>query len=439
MQGQPVRWRWDTTKNVGLKFINLNDIDGDGQTNDVDDDDDGDTVLDTDDVDDDNDGLIEVHDLDMFDHIRHNLAGTSYKAGSSVADNRTGAPEAATNDCKTATVDGGKSFYLCGYELTGNLDFAQASSYASNTVNDNWRPLDADNNAAAPNNAVNSGFVGTTDFNAIFEGNGHSISNLYSRGSGSRGLFRKTISTATIRNVGIENSNLYGVSDSDMVGSLVGWNQGNIIASHAHQRGSVRGGGTNDYVGGLVGLNSGRIIASYAKVSANGEDEDDQAGGLVGWNDSGTIIACYATGAVNGGAGDDDVGGLVGFSQNSTIVASYATGAVNGGRTDALVRENIGTITASYGFTGSTSTGAPGSRTVNGLDLSNAGSEWDDTNSNTKGAWNFGTSGQAPALKYADYDGAGSGTDYCALFPAKIPGTDDALTCGTSLLPEQRP
>ena len=42
------------------------------------------------------------------------------------------------------------------------------------------------------------------------------------------------------------------------------------------------------------------------------------------------------------------------------------------------------------------------------------------------------------ALKYADYDDAGD-TYSCDMFPAKIPGTDDDLICGTSLLPEQRP
>ena len=67
--------------------------------------------------------------------------------------------------------------------------------------------------------------------------------------------------------------------------------------------------------------------------------------------------------------------------------------------------------------------------------------EWDQAASKTKDAWDFGDNMQAPALKYADYDGTSSSNDvdYCALFPEKIPGTNTDLECGTSLLPGQRP
>ena len=82
-------------------------------------------------------------------------------------------------------------------------------------VNDDWRPDNTD-----PDDATNAGFngfgaaTGTTDgFTAIFEGNGHSINNLYSRASnaGSRnvGLFRVLDSGAVIRNVGVTNVDVY--------------------------------------------------------------------------------------------------------------------------------------------------------------------------------------------------------------------------------------
>ena len=52
-----------------------------------------------------------------------------------------------------------------------------------------------------------------------------------------------------------------------------------------------------------------------------------------------------------------------------------------------------------------------------------AGDEWNDANSDTLGAWNFGTSSDVPKLRYADYDG--SGTDFnCDMFP---------VACGTEL------
>ena len=503
------------------------------------------------DVDDDNDGLIDIYDLDMFNNIRHNLAGTSYKTDSSAPDDRTGAPEMATANC-TGVVSG-TSVYLCGYELMGDLDFDNEDSY-DGIINDDWRPNNED-----PDSAVNAGFNGIDRFNAVFEGNGYSISHLYSRGgSANVGLFRSTTGDTIIRNLGVVNARLYGsASNNEHIGSLVGLNEADITASYAvggnlygnagstdsvgglvgrsQRTGSIitncyatgvdlyGGAGDTDNVGGLVGSSSGKIIASQATGNVSGGDGDgDYVGSLVGFNFN-HIIASYATGAANGGAGDiDHVGGLVGRS-NSTIIASYATGAVHGGDGDrdyvgGLVGvskkiiasyatgttnggagndDNVGglvgtsqssssveasfamgnadggsgtsgnyvgkligddrnsaTIAASYGF-GSIAnvgnTGADGdahpaglgsisdkAEKVNALTAPGGGADtdvdarWNDAGESTLNAWDFGTSNQPPALKYADYDGVGSGEDYCALFPT---GT----VCGTTLLPGQRP
>ena len=488
------------------------DSDNDCTPDATDTDDDDDTVPDTIDVDDDDDGLIEIENLDMFNNIRHNLAGTSYKTSSTALDNRMGAPTDATDDCDTAS--GG--VYLCGYELTKDLDFAEGASYASSSVNTNWRPNQSD-----PDMATNAGFTGASSFAGIFEGNGYEISNLYSRNTTSGtvdiGLFARIRGAATIRNLGVADANLYGGADDDTVGALVGQNNGSITASFAtggtlnsddgadsvgalvgQNNGNITasfatGGTLNsddgvDHVGGLVGNNEGgNIIASYATGAANGGDGEDNVGGLVGWNNNGgRIIASYATGDANGGDGnDDEVGGLVGYNDNgSIIIASFAKGDADGGNgegddTGGLVgwgqsgsdiiacyatgdansgnetRDNAGSligigstvVTASYGFgnaTGTTiKTDGTGSDIPMGVssaaDLTamNAGTEWDDDSEDTSDAWNFGTGSQSPALKYANYDDAG-GTDFsCNMFPAKIPGTNTALTCGTTLLPGQ--
>ena len=503
---------------------------------------DSDCVPDATDVDDNNNGLIEIHDLDMFNHIQYSLAGTSYKTGADATDNRDGAPGESTADCKTATMDGSKSFYLCGYELMGDLDFAQGASYANGSINTDWRPDDSDTSVA-----TNEGFVGASGFAGIFEGNGHSISHLYSRGNVVRGLFGSTTSAASIRNLGVVDANLYGSSDGNKyIGALVGLNRGSISAGFA-TGGTVNsvnsGSSINNFTGGLVGYNNGgnitassvtgstinggnqatdgtgglvgfiskfngtnNIIASYVKNSTvndngyvgglvglmfngtntitasyvtggtvNGGAGNDNVGGLVGSmgsTGSGTnsIIASYATGAVNGGAGDDNVGGLVGSmgSETNSITASYATGAANGDADSDDVGALVGSVTAdsagtttnvivhSYGFgdgtmendgndgdahpAGLSGSGAAKANTLtdpSGSENTDAAAEWDDTGEKTKGAWDFGTNSQAPALRYADYDGDMAGVDYCALFPPKIPGTDTTLVCGTSLLPEQ--
>ena len=549
---QPCKLSMDANKSAGKAFSAV--------------DTDGDEVPDVDDVDDDNDGLMEIHNLDMFNHIRYSLAGTSYKNSDSASDNRKGAPEAETDNCTTAT----ESFYLCGYELARDLDFAEGASYAGGSVNAGWRPDDDDTSSA-----TNEGFSGASHFAGIFEGNEHSISNLYSRSNGARvGLFRSTTSGASIRNLGVVDANLYGNSGANQnLGALVGWNQGSIHAVSATGGTVNNDSGRENYTGGLVGWNDGgtitassvtdstingssqnsgsvgglvgymdggtntitasyvkdslvngnrkvgglvgtmgpfvggtnSIIASYATGAVNGGAGDNQIGGLVGFMDQGTntITASFATGATNGGAGSDFIGGLVGFMNRgtNTITASYAAGAVNGGAGDdtvgglvgdmdtgtnsitasfatgdpngdvgndtvgALVGEvtadGMGTTNAivpSYAFgtpanddtTGNPGTAHPAGLTGSGAAKANtltkppggentdANAEWDQAASKTKDAWEFGTNSQAPALKYADYDGPGaSSVDYCALFPDKIPGTDDDLECGTSLLPDQ--
>ena len=314
---------------------------------------DGDGVLNVDDVDDDNNGLIEVHNLDMFNHIQYNLTGTSYKTGADAEDNRKGAPKAETDNCTVATMDGGKEVYLCGYELTKDLDFAEGASYADGTVNTGWRPEDSDTSSA-----TNEGFSGANNFAGIFEGNEHSISNLYSRGDGHRGLFRSTTSAASIRNLGVVDANLY-VSDSSAnsrAGGLVGQNLGSIMSSYV-RGGTVNRSHNNDVqIGGLAGLNLGNIRDSYATGDVNGNTGSDYVGGLIGWNGGGSITACYATGAVNGGTRTNYVGGLVGYIfGSSSITASYATGAVNGGDDGSHVGGLVGimfsgtnSITASY-------------------------------------------------------------------------------------------
>ena len=332
------------------------------------------------DIDSDNDGLIEIRNLEMFNNIRFNLAGTTYDdedadTGTGDPGITTGGPTTATTACTTDP--DGDTVFLCGYELMGDLDFAQESSYASGTVNATWCPDTSNNCIGSTSEAGFPGIgaaTGDTDgFTAIFDGNGNSISNFYSRKitditRTSIGLFAFNES-GTIRNIAVE-ANLFGGQRRDNIGGLVGRNTGTIIAGSASS--NAEGGSGGDRVGGLVGYNhtltigidtyTGTIIASSASGSGDGgEGGGDRVGGLVGLNEGGTVIASYATGSAAGGVGNNDrVGGLAGENNNGNITASYAIdnadgtnnaagGDGNQDRVGGLVGENNnGTITASY-------------------------------------------------------------------------------------------
>ena len=325
------------------------------------------------------DGLIEVSNLEQLDAIRHDLDGD-------------GIPENAAKDEYAAAYPVSDEEKVCGnacqgYELARPLDFNDADSYASGAINaewtadEGWRPIGSED-----------GYGGR--FNAIFDGNGHLIVNLYvdrttpSEEPPAVGLFGYTGHSAVIHNTGIINASVAGL---EKVGALVGRNMGEISDSYA--TGNVSG---HDYrAGGLVGENEGVISSSRAAVDMSCGEHGDSFGGLAGWNygaisnshatgrvscgehndflggltgaNWGTISNSYATGDITG---DGHVGGLTGsVGLDSVIIASYATGDVMGGRgVGGLAGGSSGVISGSYATGGVT-----GDSNVGGLAGANGG------------------------------------------------------------------
>ena len=293
-----------------------------------------------DDIDQDDDNLIDICDLEGLDAIRHQLDGTGYRTTAGATVITTGCPSTCT-----------------GFELMRSLDFTADDSYrttsnkATYTVTTStaagWQPIGSSSDA----------------FKAMFNGNGHTISNLMINQSNinaalminqsnmnAAGLFGYAEDSG-INNLGLLNVNIIGLT---RVGSLVGRNRGSITNSYA--TGSVSGNntGSDNHVGGLVGINGsnrdntsiGRITDSYATCVVSGSGVN--VGGLAGVN-GGTIANSYATGNVNGR--NDDVGGLVGTNQSgASITSSYATGNVEHGNNNVggLVGDNDGAIRRSY-------------------------------------------------------------------------------------------
>ena len=396
-------------------------------------------------VDRDANGLIELYTLTQLHNMRYNLSGSSYKTSTADTGSTTGCPNAACNgyelmnDVELDTDGDGQSWTQ---DSSGNYSLDSGDSAAPYFVIDSsgsggWQPVgDSVNNA----------------FNAIFDGNGYVIRNLAIRSELTNiGLFGVTTANAIIRNVGLVNnlSDYTGSSNGvNNVGGLVGFQQsGSIRASYA--TGNADGGaGDQDFVGGLVGRqDGGSITASYATGNADGGDGvQDAVGGLVGLQ-FGSISASYATGNADGGDGNSGrVGGLVGEQgSGGSITASYATGNADGGAGDGDTAGGLvglitgGGITASYSFgsaigetSGSDGTPRPtGVTSAAGLTAANAGGSWNSASSSTLGAWDFGGGAQPPAVVFNDYDGAGTGTDYAALFAG--------YTTLTALIPNQRP
>ena len=300
----------------------------------------------------DKDGLIEVSNLAQLAAIRADLNGDgvspapAYAAAFPNAIPGMGCPDAG----------------CAGYELVADLDFDTNGNGKADAGDAYWND--------------GKGWIPIGDkahiFITTFEGNGHTIANLYIDHSDASyvGLFGYVDANSSISRVGLVSVSIpwascggcgngglvgrnYGtitdsyvtgnVSGASPIGGLAGWNAGTISRSHATT--DVSG---SHKVGGLVGSSSGAIIASYATGRVAGKGDD--IGGLVGRIDggSGSISSSYAMGSVSG---LNYVGGLVG-SSGGAIIASYATGSVAGKGDDigGLVGRNIigGTIAASY-------------------------------------------------------------------------------------------
>ena len=337
------------------------------------------------DYDTDDDGLIEITSLRQLDAVRHDLDGDGEpRTGESRAYGRAFPGVDSRQGCGGLTG-------CVGYELGADLDFDTNGNGLADKDDEYWN--------------IGKGwyFIGqspyTQSFQAVFEGNGHTISNLFIDHFSREGLFGLTGPSSVIRHVGLIG---VSVSSTDDVGGLVGTNSGLILGSYV--TGTVSG--TGAAVGGLVGENLGSVVASYAAVEVTGGDD---VGGLVGANHA-AVIASYATGRVAGG---DRVGGLVG-SNGSAITASYATGPV-AGEADAggLVGTNeangsTGTVSVSYWDTTASglTTGAGQGQTTAQLqaptDYTGIYAAWNldlDGDGTNDDPWDFGTSSQYPELR----------------------------------------
>ena len=250
--------------------------------------------------------LIEITTLAQLNAIRWDIDGNGVPDRE--ADQYTGDTGAFPVSSDGSVCPTGKT--CTGYELMANLDFdtGSAGDRTDDTYHNagaGWRP---------PN------------FNATFDGRGHTISNLFINAASttSVGFFGGLGADTTIKRLGLVDANVTA-SSARWVGGIAGVNFGTIKTSYV--TGKVGGG---KEVGGLAGLNSrtATVMASYSTASVTSGDRGSVVGGIVGHNE-GTIKACYSTGNVEG----RNVGGLVGSHSRGTITASYATGTVGASST----------------------------------------------------------------------------------------------------------
>jgi len=222
---------------------------------------------------------------------------------------------------------------LFGYNTFAGKTIVLTADLDMNGSAHNWTPI----GSGATTWVV---FTYTSVFQGIFDGNGHTISNLkVSQSSDYAGFFgyvQNDQSTA-IKNLTLSNVNISG---DQYLGGLAGYVYQRSSITGCTVSGSVTSTTTNNsaYAGGLVGYfdptNNGsgaNITSCSSSVNVQSTNNKDYVGGLLGYlpNQTLTISGCSASGTVTGG---DYIGGLVGGIRdyNQVVTQSSASGNVTG-------------------------------------------------------------------------------------------------------------
>ena len=199
------------------------------------------------DYDTDGDGLIGISNLAQLDAMRYDLDGDGY-AGT-VAAYAAAFPSAL--DRFGCGVDG-----CSGYELLADLDFDTDGDGTVDSDDDYWN----DGDGWDPIGWDSRGFP--RFFSTTFEGNDHTLSNLFTAGRGYSGLFSAIGLDGAVNDLTLADVN---VSGTEAAGALVGENQG--LLSGIESSGQVSG---ELHVGGLVGLNLRLVYLSRSSAAVTG-------------------------------------------------------------------------------------------------------------------------------------------------------------------------
>ncbi len=317
----------------------------------------------TDTVDPDGDGLIEIYTATMLDNMRHDRAGASYKTSANGDSDSRGCPEVdSTTNSPTLRCN--------GYELAVDIDLLNLLDTGGVNGEIDKTTVGIDTNADGDTTDADDKQVtvidtgtgkdrswvpigdGTTKFTGTFEGNGHTIANLWVNGSFKHaGLFGFTDGTVEIRNVGVISGSVHSSSSSSGVfsGGLVGSSGGSLMIVNSYFSGL--GGVSSSFFssGGLVGESGGSLMIVNSYFSGSGGVSSSSpstsfSGGLVGdvfvnSNSSLTIMNSYFSGS----------GGVSSSTFSISIVPTSFSGGLVGGYSSTTNNTNLSlTIMNSY-------------------------------------------------------------------------------------------
>ena len=185
--------------------------------------------------------------------------------------------------------------------------------------------------------------------NVHFNGNGYTISGLWSKAtSDNTGLF-SSLANGTIKNLTLKTAVGKMVKGGSNTGILIGKLLNGTI-ENCQVTGSVSGGSS---IGGFVGfMNGGKINHCESSVTVTSQGDNAFVGGLVGDVENGTISKCKSEVTLTATGANSYIGGLIGNMVKGSISQCYTKGTMTGSGTQSyiggLIGKNAATITNCY-------------------------------------------------------------------------------------------
>ena len=179
------------------------------------------------------------------------------------------------------------------YILMQDIDLTEATAEDGDfDLGYGWTPIGADS---------------SHQFTGVFDGNGHAITGLQTRGNKYYSSLFGFVNGSTVKNLRLED---VSVQSGSYAGGLIGY-----MSSGTVQNCSVSGSvtGSSNYVGGLIGyVETGTVTQCYNTATVTGTS---YVGGICGCYNSNisalTISDCYNTAAV--AASSSCAGGILGY------------------------------------------------------------------------------------------------------------------------------
>ena len=194
-------------------------------------------------------------------------------------------------------------------------------------VNENL--LDADGNPDSTRKDIM--FWQPFEFGGIFEGNGHTISGLYSKTAGEAGFFSKLYIVAgkppVVRNLGIKDSYFEGSSYAGGIAAHI--DQSALLVNVFSEATVVSRGSAGGIVGTIVSKQDWSCLSAPPALTKRAEATPARAS--MNSSNVAMIINAYNAGRVTGESSyRDGVGGIVGEAQDFILENAFNVGTVSG-------------------------------------------------------------------------------------------------------------